>query len=132
MYNTVWALYSFLGLSVFFSLIGMGIMSLLMSFITLFFAKKWCDISDLIKKDHFLWIVRSSQFAVLVHIALVAFFAYEALHVVSGFDSETFITAVATHWVIDYVVELSLGIWLAYRTIKGMTKLSNSKSPWRI
>lgn len=105
----------------------MGILSLLSLLLTLFFAKKWCDTSDEIKKTHFSWIVRSSQLAVFIHILLIAFFTYEAMQLIAGFNGDAFLAAIATHWLIDHLIEAIVAVWLAYRTIKGVSHLASSK-----
>jgi len=127
MYNAIWGLYALLGASIIMSFIGMGILSLLTLLLTLFLAKKWCDISDEIKKTHFSWIVKSSQLAVFIHILLIAFFIYEASQLIDELNGDSFLTAIAAHWFIAHLIEVIIAVWLAYRTIKGVSHLASSK-----
>jgi len=107
----------------------MGILSILALLTALFVSRSELKSHNVLICDHSKWVFNSALLAVSCHLVLLLFICYEAYSVISETNASIF-SAIATHWVLDHILEAIIGIYLTYRTIKGILRLIGDRSPY--
>lgn len=117
--------YGLLGFASIASLLGHGFLTVMILIIGYVVAKIFINHNDVFSFSHWSWIAKAAIVAILIHFAVTAFLITEVFITIDR--GEGFFEALLAHYLIDHIVEFTIGVWLLYKTIKGVIYMSKQK-----